>query len=44
MPELPDEPWRGSVNAIRLDIVEAFLDELDRPVDGWWEIDAITLR
>lgn len=43
VPTLPDEPWQGQIDAIRLDPVVQFLDHLSQPVDGWFEIERIIL-
>lgn len=44
VPVAPDEPWQGMVEAIRLDPVIAFVDELGLPDAGWVEIESISLR
>jgi hypothetical protein len=43
VPPLPQEPWQGMVEAIRLDPVQAFEDQLGNPADGWFEIDSVRL-
>jgi hypothetical protein len=44
VPTLPDEPWQGWVEAIRIDPVIDFVDELGDPDAGWVEIESISIR
>ena len=43
VPMPPNEPWRGQIEAIRIDPVVDFYDQLGMPSDGWLEIDRIAL-
>ncbi len=43
VPVAPNQPWQGQIDAIRIDGVVEFLDEIGDPTDGWFEIDAIAL-
>ncbi len=43
VPMMPKEPWQGLINGIRVDPVVQFLDVLNMPADGWFEIDRIAI-
>jgi len=43
VPVLPDEPWQGLIEAIRIDPVTHFEDQLGAPMDGWVEIESIAI-
>jgi len=44
MPMAPNESWRGSIEGLRIDPLERFVDEFNMPADGFFEIDRIVLR
>jgi hypothetical protein len=35
--------WPGQIDAIRIDGVVEFLDPIDDPTDGWFELDSVAL-
>lgn len=43
MPMAPNESWRGQIEAIRIDPVVDFFDQLNQPSDGWFEIEYIAI-
>ncbi len=43
VPAPPGQIWQGDIDAIRLDGVVEFLDQLLDPSDGWFEVDRIAI-
>ena len=43
VPPPPGEPWQGLINGIRVDPVVRFLDVLNQPADGWFEIERVAI-
>jgi hypothetical protein len=43
VPPAPGQPWQGMINGIRVDPVVQFLDTLNQPANGWFEIDRIAI-
>jgi hypothetical protein len=42
-PIAPAEAWRGTIEAVRLDLVDAFVDAVGAPEAGWWEVESIRM-
>ncbi|MFW6053411.1 MAG: hypothetical protein ACOC9J_01235, partial [Persicimonas sp.] len=43
-PNAPQQPWQGTIDAVRIDPVDRFVDAAGDPDDGWVEIDYVWLR